>query len=134
MYELPRLLQASSLFIQKIADGCHTFLGDQGQQASAHTKRTQQRFSSAPFGRKLNHQQMTGAIRRTPPPLVINLRSRDVPVTEQLLDLADIDGAVEQQRGVGGAQRMGRVNAALAGFAVLAGGFFQGAGQPLQIA
>ena len=65
-----------------------------------------------------NHQQMTGAVRGAPPPLVVYLLGGDVLMAEQFLDLADVVGAIEQQRGVGGPQRMRRIKAALLGLAI----------------
>jgi hypothetical protein len=63
---------------------------------------------------------MTGAVRRAAPALIVDLRGGDVLMAEQVLHLADIDGAVKQQRGVGRAQRVRRIDAALPRLAVLA--------------
>jgi hypothetical protein len=41
-----------------------------------------------------NHQQMTGAVGRATPTLVVNLRGRNVPVSEQFLHLSYVGTAV----------------------------------------
>jgi hypothetical protein len=56
-----------------------------------------------------NRHVMRGALRRPPPPLVVNLSGDNVPVTEQLLHFRDIDAGVEEQRRRGRPQRVRRV-------------------------
>ena len=53
-----------------------------------------------------------------PPPLVVDLRRRHVPMAEQFLDLDDVHPGIEEQRRRGRPQRMRRVDACLTFFAV----------------
>jgi len=76
---------------------------------------------------------VTGAVGRGPAALVVDLGGSDVSVAQQFLHLADIGVAVEQERGVGRAQRVGRVDAAHLRLAVLAGDFLHRAGQAHQV-
>ena len=41
---------------------------------------------------------MACTLARGAPPLVVDLRRRDVPMAEQLLDLGDVHTGIEQQR------------------------------------
>ena len=52
-----------------------------------------------------------GPFLEAPPPLVVNLRRRHVPVAEQLLDLDDIHAGIKQQRRRGRPKRMRCVDA-----------------------
>ena len=63
---------------------------------------------------------MARAVGCAAPPLVVNLGGGDVLMAEQLLHLADIEGTVEQQRGVGRSQRMRRIDPAFCGLPSLA--------------
>lgn len=77
---------------------------------------------------------MAGALGRGPAPLVINLGRRHVAVAEQVLDLDAVHAGVEQKRGRGRAEGVGRVEATPDDGAVGELLVFQGAGQPFQIA
>ena len=58
---------------------------------------------------------MAGTLERRSPPLVVDLRRRDVPMTKQLLDLGNIDAEIQQPGGTRRPQAMGRVDALAVG-------------------
>src|SRR5437879_6220682 len=64
-----------------------------------------------------NRQQMAGALRRGPSALVVNLRRRNVPVAEEVLNLHNIHIGVQEQGGGGGAEGVGGIDAAADGSA-----------------
>ena len=65
--------------------------------------------------RRLNRQQMAGALRSRPSALVVDLGGGDVAVAEEVLDLDDVHVGVEQERGCRRAEGVRSVDAALHG-------------------
>ncbi len=53
---------------------------------------------------------MTGTFAGRNPPLVVDLRRRDVPVPEELLDLGNVHPGIQKQSGGGGTKGVGRVD------------------------
>ena len=78
-------------------------------------------------------QIMRRTLRRRPSSLVIDLRRRDVPMTGQILHLANIHPGIEQNCGRRRPQRMRGVNTDLPLFTIRQRFFLHCAGQPLQI-
>jgi hypothetical protein len=76
---------------------------------------------------------MRSALRRTAPPLVIDLRSGDVAMAEQVLNFPNVHADIQQQCRVGGAKRMRRVDAVSHDRAVFQRDLLDGSGQLLQI-
>ena len=81
----------------------------------------------------LNGHVVTGALGGGAPPLVVDLGGGDVAMTEEVLDLADVDAGVEEEGGGGGAEGVRGENALRALATVSLLDLLDGAGQLLQI-
>lgn len=76
---------------------------------------------------------MRSALRGREAPLVVDLSSRDVPVTQKVLHLTNIHSSFEKQGGGGGSKRVRRVNTLLDFSAARQLHFLHRPGQAFQI-